>query len=144
MKFWAKGLMKSAPGVKASVEIDPLKVEGSVKGSFKGSVGSISAVVDEIPIRLAVPFMKRRCRPPVVATIGGFRLKLNPFTVNIEGVSFDIGGVLGTEGIKSTLDCQVACRTEMDVKGGASAKLGRLEFHLGDDTECDYEFEEGD
>lgn len=125
MKFWARGLMKSSPDFKVAVKTEPLNVESSVNGFLKGCVDSVSGALDEVPIRVAIPFMKckKGRRPPVVASVGGFKLKIDPFCVNIDGVSLNMNGVLGTGGINSSLDCKVDCKTEIDVKGDAVVKL---------------------
>ncbi len=129
MKFWARGLMKSSPDFKVAVKTEPLNVEGSVNGSLKGCLDSVSGTFDEVPIRVAIPFMKckKGRRSPVVASVGEFKFKLDPLCVNIDGVSLNMNGVLGTGGINSSLDCKVDCKTEMDVKGDAAVK-----FRVGD------------
>ena len=129
MKFWARGLMKSTPNFKVAVKTEPLNVEASVNGALKGCVDSVSGALDEVPIKVAIPFMKckKGRKSPVVASIGGFKFKLDPFGVNVDGVSLNMNGVLGTGGIKSSLDCKVDCKTEMDVKGDAAVK-----FRVGD------------
>lgn len=136
MKFNLHTLMKSSPNFKIDTRLSPVNVEGRVSGSFKGSVSSISTHIDPIPIKVAIPFMKRKKRLTVVAMIGGFNIKLNPFTIKIEDASMQINGLLGTNGIEGSMDCQVACKTEMEMKGKVNGKIGTavLDFCEDHDT----------
>jgi len=125
-KFNAKMIMRSRPDFKIDANIDPIHFNASAGGSFAATIGPISATISEIPIKLTIPFLKRRRRPQVVAAIGKFKVELDPFGVKVEGASVRLDGVLGAEGITGKIDTKVNCRTEMDVTGYFSGMVGNL------------------
>lgn len=131
--FYAKGIMRSNPDFKIDANIEPIGFDISASGLVEGTVSAISATVDEIPIRLTIPFLKGRRRPQIVASIGGFKIRLEPFGVKLESESVRLRGVFGTEGIVGKLNTAVACKTEMEVTGHFSGKIDKLEPDSSDD-----------
>lgn len=133
MKFKARGTMESTPGFKSKLRMDPVQFDTSASGSLKLAVSPLSAKVGEIPIRLAIPFMKPRRRIPVVMSLGSFRIKIDRFKIKVRGISVDLGGTIGTKGVAAEVDCDVTCRTEMEVAGKVPLKLGSIKVNLAEE-----------
>lgn len=130
MKFKASGHMTSHPSLKAKVRMDALEFDTTASGSFECEISALNAYIGEIGIRCAIPFLPRRRKLPLVATVGGFHIKLRPFQVRSKGIALRLAGVLGTGGITSELDAAVACETKMDVSGNVPVKLGKIQMDL--------------
>ena len=130
MNFKAHGLMKSNPTLNAKVKMDPNEFDTSVGGSFGLELGTLTAYIGEIGVRFAVPFLKPRRKLPMIATVGGFRIRLNPLKIQSKGVAFRVAGVLGTKGSVADLDVGVKCQTEMDVQGHVPVKVGKIQVDL--------------
>jgi len=130
MNFKAQGKMRSNPAFNAKIKMDPLQFETSASASCECDVGRLSAHVGEIGIRFAIPFMKPRRKLPLVASVGGFHMRLRPFQVKLRGIGLHVAGVLGTQGSAAEVDAKVACETEMDVEGKFPIKLGRINVDL--------------
>jgi hypothetical protein len=138
MKFKAQGVMKSCPSFTTDVKAGPLDFESTAGARLEGTLGPVDASMDEIPIRLAIPFL-RRTKRPVVASIGGFKVKLNPFGIKVELANVHVKGILGTKGIEVKADARVDCKTDMKLKGELAGKGGVIEINLGDE---DLDFDE--
>jgi hypothetical protein len=135
MRFKANADMKSNPDFHLDANLEPVGFKASVGGSVVGKISSISAGIEEIPVRMAIPFLKSRRRHPVVGSVGGFNFKLKPISVQLEKMAIDLDGMLGTEGIKAGVDGKVGCNTEMNMEGKVLGKLGTVTLTLGDDDE---------
>ncbi|TAN74303.1 MAG: hypothetical protein EPN14_09340 [Gallionella sp.] len=135
MKFRAFGRMQSCPSISLDTTINPLDFETSLHGSFHGELGPFKGYVGEIPIRLAIPFLKRK---PVIASIGGFPLSLDRFQVNVNKAGLDLKGVIGSEGIKAKVHSKVECSTEMKLEGRVSGQFNLSDRDLDeeDDGHC--------
>ena len=133
MKFKTHVAMQSYPDFNIETRLDPVDFNTSIQGSCEGAVSSISVTVDEIPIRVAVPFLKRREKMPVLASIGGLKITLSPFQVKAEGMAVQLQGVLGTKGITGKMDGKVNCKTEMEMDGRFSGKVGNFMVKLSDE-----------
>lgn len=124
MKFKVLGAMKSNPGFSMVNTIAPVNVSTSLHGSVTAGVGAISIGVSEIPVRLRVPFLKRTVQLQVIGTVGGIKVKMDPFNLSIKDMSVSVNGLLGgKDGITVTTEGSVSCSTEMDAAGFASGKI---------------------
>jgi hypothetical protein len=130
MNFKALGKMRSNPSFNAKVKMDPFQFETSASASCQCEVGRIDAHIGEIGIRCAIPFMKPRRKMPLVASVGGFHIRLRPFQVGIKGLGLHVAGVLGTKGSAGEVDAKVACETDMQVEGKFPIKVGRINLDL--------------
>ena len=125
--------MQSCPSVKLDTNIDPLDFKTSINGHFHGELGPFAARIGEIPIRLAIPFLKYR---PVMASVGGFPIELDRFQVNVENAALDLDGTLGKKGIHASAEAKVDCETDMDLQGEVTGKVGLSQLDLiGDDED---------
>ena len=135
MKFKAHAAMKSCPDFTINTEMNPLPFETSMSGAFEGTIGSISVKLDEIPIRMAIPFMKPRGRLPVIAAIGGFKMKLQPFNIKIDNAAVHLKGQLGDKALRCKMEGKVNCQTEVDMNGKLAGKSGTIKFELDEEVE---------
>ena len=144
MKFTVFGKMHSNPSMKINAAVAPVDVNLSAEGGLEGRLGPFGAEIGEIPIHLAIPFLRRRgSSRVVVAAFGGFRIRLEHFHVSIERARFDLNGTIGQNGIRSEIDCKVACSTEMHARGAVSGRVGISHLDLGEqDDEHPGEFHE--
>jgi hypothetical protein len=62
----------------------------------------------------------------MVASVGGFHIRLRPFQVKLKGIGLHVAGVLGTKGSAGEVDVKVACETDMQVEGKVPIKVGRI------------------
>jgi hypothetical protein len=132
MKFETFATMRSNPDFELNAFLEPFEFNAEASGSFAGKVGLIDAHVGKIPINMAIPFDPRR-RLVTVASIGGFRLKLEPMQVSVDRVAVHAGGVLGAKGMQGKLKGRVGCATEMKAEGKLSGKMSNIEIRIDDD-----------
>jgi hypothetical protein len=123
MKFKFCGKMQSKPHMKVDASIDPVQFSTAMDGGFSGSLGPFRGGISDIPVRMAIPFMKRR-RLPVVAAFGGFRGRLDAFRFAVDSCSMGFNGTLGTKGIRGKMDCHGECESGMEAAGTISGKVG--------------------
>ncbi|MCP4605575.1 MAG: hypothetical protein GY847_34480 [Proteobacteria bacterium] len=137
MKFKSEAAMKSHPDFKVDTQVEPIAFQSSARCSFEGSLGDVSGHVDEIPVRLAIPFLKRKSGNPVVASFGGMDFGLSPIKLKIEQALIALDGVLGTKGIRGHAEGAVKCESELDLKGElCGKKTAALTISL-DDDDCE-------
>jgi hypothetical protein len=136
MKFKSHGRLKGNPELAAKIRVEPLRFETAVAGSCECHVGAISAHIGDVRIRAAIPFMKPRPKLPLVATIGGFRIRLKPFDIRCGTKGIEVAGILGVGGISGEADARLACEMEGDVEGHLPMKSGRIHVDL-DESESE-------
>lgn len=127
MKFHVLGRMRGDPSINLDASVEPLDFETSIKGVFHGELGPFKAHIGTIPIRMTVPFLKRR---PVMASVGGFCIDLNRFAVDVEKAGLDLRGVVGREGVKAQVRSKVDCTTEVELNGNVSGRVGLSHLDL--------------
>ena len=135
MKFKGKVGVKSDMPFKVDARVEPLAFEAAVHGALDMEIGEIAARIGEIPIRMAIPFLRRKCRPPVVAEIGGFDVRMKPFRVRLDGGTLAFRGKLGDKQIRAQLDATMNCRSELDLEGKLSGEVGHFKMVLDDEDQ---------
>lgn len=130
MKFETHLAMESHPDFHLDANLDPIGFGLSLEGGCEARIGEIAVDVDEIPFRLAIPFLKRRGKPPLLGSIGGFKVTLSPVHVSIGGKGMRLQGVLGTKGVAGRMDGKVQCETDMDIAGKLVGRVGTLALQL--------------
>lgn len=138
MKFRSQAVMESNPDLKLEASSEPIGFESTATGSFKGDVSAIALSAEEIPIRLVIPFLRSGRGVRTIASVGGFGVRINPFTVSVEGAGVRLEGVLGTKGIRGTVEGKIGCRSKFDVSGKLFGKIASCTLDLSED-----ELEEG-
>jgi hypothetical protein len=136
MKFQARGNMRSSPGFTLRNQVQPFSCSAQIKGGLEAGIGEVRLGVGEVPIKLRIPFLKRRRPVLVIGTIGPASIQLDPFTCSVKDLA--IGGEVqfgGKQGLVVMTEGKVACSTEMTADGLLSGALSLGQVHLGDDPE---------
>jgi hypothetical protein len=134
MKFKAAMKMRSNPSFAMENTFSPIGFNGGIKGTLSAEVGTIAIGINEIPVSMRVPFLKRKKSVVLLGKVGAFKVKIDPVTLNIREVSFGAEGVLGTgKGMHVSTQGRVACRTEMQTAGQAAGHLGIGSVSFGDE-----------
>jgi hypothetical protein len=135
MKFKANMQMRSNPSFTMESAISPLGFNGGIKGSFAADVGAISIGINEIPVSMRVPFLKRTKSIVLLGKVGAFKVKIDPVSLKIHEASLSAVGVLGTEkGIHVGTKAHVACQTEMETAGEVAGHLGIGSLSFGSEN----------
>lgn len=132
MKFKVFGRMKSCPAISLDTTINPLDFETSIHGGFHGELGPFKAYIGEIPIRLAIPFLKRK---PIIASIGGFPISLHRFQISVKEAGLDLKGVIGLKGIEAKVHSKIDCSTEMKLEGRVSGRFDLSDHDLDEEDD---------
>ncbi|NLI83737.1 MAG: hypothetical protein GX443_18945 [Deltaproteobacteria bacterium] len=66
----------------------------------------------------------------MVMSLGAFGLRIDGFKIKVRGISLDLGGTIGTKGVAADVDCDITCKTEMEVAGKLPLKLGSIKVNL--------------
>lgn len=132
MKFKTFWKMRSSPDFKVDADMEPIGIDAGIEGAFEAAIGAISASVGAIPVKVAVPFLKRG-RKVLVASVGGFKVRVDPVHLKLDCAKGHIKGTLGEKGIKGKMDFKVACRTEADMCGEVTGRPGAIRFDLGEE-----------
>jgi hypothetical protein len=111
------------PEFDVKVKAAPLALQVGGEASLALSAGPISGHVEQIPIRLRVPFLKHSHGYVVAASIGPFGVHLHEINATVRAFGVDFGGVIGKEGIDCDLAGVVRCCMEVDVNGRLPGKL---------------------
>ena len=111
------------PEFEVNVKAAPLDFQLGGEASMAFSSGPISGHVEQIPIRVRVPFMKANHGYVVAASIGPFGVHLHEINATVRAFGVEVGGVLGKEGIEADMAGVVRCCMEVDVNGKLPGKV---------------------
>lgn len=142
MKFKTFWKMRSSPDFKVDADMEPIGIDAGIEGAFEAAIGAISASVGAIPVRVAVPFLKRRGKV-LVASVGGFKARIDPMHLKLGCARAQIKGTLGEKGIKGKMDFKVACRTEADMCGEVTGRPGAIRLDFGEEEPVCQDRDEG-
>lgn len=143
MRFKSHAVVQGRPELKLRAEAGPLAFNAAAEGSLRASLGPVDARVGEIPLLLAIPFLRSGRGLRKVGAIGAFGIHLEPFQVAAEGFGVRFDGVLGSEGMACDLHGTIACKLEMDVVGTLPGKVAKASLELVDGVDVDEMEEEG-
>ena len=133
MNFNGQLNMESCPGFSVQVKTEPVAFATQAKGSLVGQVSSIAVRVGEIPINLAIPFLRRQGGTHRIASIGSFGITLSPFTVSVEGANVQLEGMVGTKGINSHFEGKVDCKSKLNFNGKLFGKIANCSVEFPED-----------
>jgi hypothetical protein len=111
------------PEFEVKVKAAPLAFQVGGEGSLALSAKPISGHVEQIPIRVRVPFLKHNHGYVVAASIGPFGVHLHEIDATVRAFGVDFGGVIGKEGIDGDLAGGVRCCMQVDVQGKLPGKV---------------------
>jgi hypothetical protein len=133
MKFNAKAFMKSNPDFHINGKLDPIAFNTSINGEMNISVDKIKLHISQIPIKVKIPFLKRKSEPKVIGVIGGFNVSVDPFSFKVHGEGVHLNGTIGQKGITGEMDCSVKCSSEGVIKGETVGMKAKINMMLEDD-----------
>jgi hypothetical protein len=121
MAISARFTIAGNPDFHLKAKTGPLafKLEGDAAIELR--TGEIYCGVEEIPIRVRVPFLRRHHGRVLVASVGPFGCKLQPLELKLKLLGARIAGVVGPDGLDGTLDGKIGLKMEVDV----AAKIPR-------------------
>ncbi|MCP4711486.1 MAG: hypothetical protein GY869_22945 [Planctomycetes bacterium] len=131
--------MKSNPDFKLNARLESVGFKTSVQGSGEATIDSVSLNVGEIPIRVAIPFLKPRGKYPILTSIGPFDVKISPIELKLKAAKVELDGVLGTKGIAAKMEGKVNCETDLKLAGCAAGKVGNFLVKFEDEDLDDVE-----
>lgn len=111
------------PEFEVNVKAAPLAFQVGGEAALALSAGPINGHVDQIPIRVRVPFLKHNHGYVVAALIGPFGAHLNEINAAVRAFGVDFGGVIGKEGIDCDLAGVVRCCMQVDMSGKLPGKV---------------------
>lgn len=123
MAISAHVTMAGNPEFELRVRSGPLAFEVEGDGTIDARTSEIRAGIEEIPVSVRIPFLRRHHGRVVVASIGPFGIKLEPFEAQLRAVGARIAGVAGPEGIDCGIEGKVGCRMEIDITGKLPGKV---------------------
>lgn len=133
MKFKTRVKMESNPGFTLATRTGPLPFTARVSGSVAAGIGEIKIAVGRIPFYTHVPFASKL---HLVGAIGGFDVRLEPISVELDIRKFQIDGVLGdAEGMGCEMQGAIDCTSLLDVEGNLFGKIARVALELDDDED---------
>lgn len=111
------------PEFDLEIKAAPLDFQLGGEASLAIAAGPFGVHVDQIPIRVRVPFMKHDHGYVVAATVGPFGVQVREVNATVRAFGVEIAGILGREGIEADIDGKIRCCMQVDVNGKMPAKV---------------------
>ena len=137
MRFKSHAVMQGSPEFKLQVTSSPFAFDVNAEGAVKLALGPISARIDEIPVTLTIPFLRRRGGAQTIGAIGPFRVRLDALDLEVRPFGVRIGGLVGKDGMTCSLEGKIGCRTEFDVDGTIPGKVAKASVELVDERNAE-------
>jgi hypothetical protein len=102
------------PDINLRVKMKPFEFQVGGEASFSLATGDIRVRVEEIPVYLAIPFLKRRV---TAGSVGPFSVHVRPFEAKFHASGIDARGMLGKECAEAELHALGNCKAEIEVSG---------------------------
>ena len=102
------------PDVNLRVKMKPFEFEIGGEGSFTLTTGDTHFSVEEIPVRVAIPFLKRRV---IAGSVGPFGVHIKPFEAQFRAFGIDARGVFGKETAEAEVHVTGNCKAEIELSG---------------------------
>ena len=137
MRFKTHAVIQGTPQFTIRAKHGPFAFEAGAEGTLKIATGAIAGRIDEIPITLAIPFLRRRGGVRTVASIGAFGVQIQPLDVEIRAFGVRCSGVLAKDGTSCGVDGQMACKMDVDLTGTVPGRVTKASIEMAgdDDTE---------
>jgi hypothetical protein len=107
------------PDINLRVKMKPFEFQVGGEASFALATGDIHIRVEEIPVYIAIPFLKRRV---AAGSVGPFGVHVKPFEAKFRASGIDARGVLGNEYAEAELHALGNCKAEIEVSGKLAEK----------------------
>ena len=102
------------PDVNFRVRMKPFEFELGGQASFALTTGDIHVRFDEIPVSVAVPFLRRHV---IAGSVGPFGVHIRPFEAQFRAFGLDARGVLGREDAEADVHAKGDCKAEIEISG---------------------------
>ena len=106
--------ISSHPDVRLRIRAGPFRFEGGGEGSFALSTGDVHIRFEQIPIAIAIPFLRRRV---IAAAVGPFGVHVRPFEAQFRAFGIRASGALSDKGSELDLHGEGACKAEVEISG---------------------------
>jgi hypothetical protein len=137
VRFRSRAVMQGNPTFRVRTKSGPIAVEVSGEGALRVAAGPVTARIDEIPITLTIPFLRRNGGVQTVASVGGFCVQLERFDVDVPAFGVRVHGVVGKDGMQCTIGGKIGCKTELDLSGTIPGKVARVAIQIADEEDVD-------
>ena len=107
------------PDINLRVKVKPFEFQVGGEASFALATGDIHIRVEEIPVYIAIPFLKRRV---AAGSVGPFGIHVKPFEAKFRASGIDARGVLGKDGAEAELHATGNCKADIEVSGKLADK----------------------
>jgi hypothetical protein len=101
------------PELAARVRMQPFPFEIAGSGAVDVALGEVSLRFSEIPVRLRIPFLRRRV---LAGSVGPFGVRMSPVEARLAVVEAVTRGVFGGEDSEVDLRLDGACRAAVDIR----------------------------
>jgi hypothetical protein len=108
------------PDINLRVKMKPFEFQVGGEASFSLATGDIHFRVEEIPVHIAIPFLKRRV---AAGSVGPFGVHVKPFEARLDASGIDARGVLGKECAEAELHAVGNCTAEIELSGRLADKV---------------------
>ena len=102
------------PELAARVRMQAFPFEVAGSGAMDLALGEVGLRISEIPVRLRIPFLRRRV---LAGSVGPFRVNMSPVQARVAVIEAVARGVLGGEDSGVDLRLDGACRAELEILG---------------------------
>jgi hypothetical protein len=123
VRFKSHLTVAANPDLTFGTRLQPVGVDFHGEAALEIATGVIGAEVAEIPVAFTIPFLPPHRRRVVAASIGPFRVRIDPAQATVRGFGLRLGGMIGTEGINGELSALGKCRMEIDLAGEIPGRL---------------------
>ncbi|HEY2662139.1 MAG TPA: hypothetical protein VGI79_20635 [Caulobacteraceae bacterium] len=100
------------PDLSLTMRMKPLHVEFASQGAFGFAIGDVRLHLEEIPVYLRVPFLRRRV---LAGSVGPFGVHLKPLEAEVRAIGLETRGVIGREETEINLHGRGACAAEVEI-----------------------------
>ena len=133
MRFKSHAVMQGSPELKLRCHSAPIAFEVGTEGSVKVFLGPVTAQVEEVPLTLTIPFLRRAGGVQTIGSIGPVAFRLTPVDAEVRPADLRVAGVVGKDGMDCSLEGKVGCKTELDVDGTIPGKVAKASIEMVDE-----------
>ncbi len=108
------------PDVHLRVRLKPVDFEVAFQGDVSVATSDVQVNLSEIPVTVAVPFLRRRV---VAGSVGPFGLHIKPFEAQFKTSGIRTQGVIGKKETEFDLHATGHCRAEAEIVGGLAERI---------------------
>jgi hypothetical protein len=110
----------SHPDVNLQLRIKPLDFQIGGEASLGLTTGSIHFKVEEIPVHIAVPFLRRRVN---LGSVGPFGVQVKPFEAKLDALGVSARVTFGKEWAEAGVHATGNCKAEIDVDSDLAKQI---------------------